>query len=914
MRNNQPITDEEYIVPEGSTLVSKTDLIGNITECNEAFELASGYTREQLIGQPHNLIRHPDIPAAVFKDLWETLAIGAPWSQIVKNRRANGGFYWVIARATPIYTEGKLSGYMSVRSPALDAHKQAATQIYKDIHDGKARIKNARVIYGTDWQAFNFFPRLCPQTQLMAIISLFYLIPAMLYAYQTGLNGISIALIGLLGLIPAYAYGSMRKKAMLKARDMLHTIASQQELITDWYDPTSFNGQLQSAITATGLATLEVREEAANERDQANRLQSAIDSVQSNIMIADMDHTIIYTNQTMQDFFKEREAQLKTILPTFDCSTIVGTDINQFHRNPHHMDNTLERVAQAEKLEMNIAGYHIILHITPVLNRTGTQMATLVEWEDQTAQVQLMEQVNNTVKAAQHGELDKRIDLSLVEGVAKELSLSLNNLLDTVSEPINEVVKVAIALSQGNLSESVEGDLHGRFAVMQDSLNVAIDNLACIIAETKMTASAVQKGAVEIQNGSLKLNERTQAEAASLEQTAASMEQITASVKQNAENATATVQTTQSTVQEAEAGVEVMNNAILSMEQINESSKQINDIIGLIDSIAFQTNLLALNAAVEAARAGEHGKGFAVVAGEVRTLAGKSSDAAKDIRTLIEDTVKKVSEGTLHVKGSGEALNKIVDAINGVSQVVEEIAHSSTEQSLGVDQVNIAMSQIDSSVQQNSVLAEETSVTAEELGKLSTMMDSNMGQFSVKKQITDHTKLRKPDSFDFALSRRNLRQWRILVRSYINDIEVSFDRQAAGNKDVCPLGQWLNSEGQKYQSTAINQLTTEHTEFHNFVSEILKLKDAGDIELANELMNKLENVTDKISISIDHVETEVANQTKKKQPVVKQQNSQKPATVSSSKKTPDLGRAKTIKTPAKPATQASDSSDEWADF
>lgn len=909
MRNNQPVIDEEYIVPEGSTLVSKTDLVGNITECNEAFELASGYTRKQLIGQPHNLIRHPDIPEAVFKDLWETLAIGAPWSQIVKNRRANGGFYWVIARATPIYENGKLSGYMSVRSPALDAHKQAATQIYKDINSGKARIKNARIIYGTDWQALKFFPRLNPQSQLMAIIGLFYLIPAMAYGYQTGLNSVAIALIGLLGLIPAYIYGSMRQKAMLKACSMLHTIASQEEIVTGWYDPTSFNGKLKSAITATGLATLEVREEAANERDQANRLQSAIDNVQSNIMIADMDHKIIYTNQTMQDFFAEREQQLKTILPSFDKNTLLGSDINQFHQNQHHMSTTLERVANSEELEMKIAGYHIILHITPVLNRTGTQMATLIEWEDQTAQMQLMVQVNSTVKAAQHGELDTRIDLSLVEGVAKELSLSLNNLLDTISQPINEVVKVAIALSQGDLSKAVEGDLHGRFAVMQDSLNVAIDNLACIISENKLTASAVQKDAIKIQNGSLKLNERTQAEAASLEQTAASMEEITASVKQNADNAAATIKTTQDTVNEAQAGVDVMHNAINSMEEINASSKQVSDIIGLIDSIAFQTNLLALNAAVEAARAGEHGKGFAVVAGEVRNLAGRSADAAKDIRSLIEDTVKKVSEGTQHVQGSGDALNQIVEAITEVSHVVEAIAHSSTEQSQGVDQVNAAMSQIDTSIQQNSILAEETSILAEELRKMSTMMNDNMGQFSVKKIISESSKLRKMDDFDFALSRRNLRQWRIIVRSYLNDIEIKFDRAAAGNKDVCALGQWLNTVGRDHNTAAINNLTTEHAEFHNFVSEILQLKDAGDVELATEMMGRLAKISDRMSTLIDQVETEYKTLNKQVSPRVKPIE----MTTATKKPTHTNKPKKAIAKPLqKPVVQ--NTPEEWADF
>ena len=206
---------------------------------------------------------------------------------------------------------------------------------------------------------------------------------------------------------------------------------------------------------------------------------------------------------------------------------------------------------------------------------------------------------------------------------------------------------------------------------------------------------------------------------------------MTAAVKHNADNAQQAATVTQTTATQAQAGVDVMHNAIESMEQINTSSQKINDIIGLIDSIAFQTNLLALNAAVEAARAGDHGRGFAVVAGEVRNLAGKSSDAAKDIRILIEDTVKKVSEGTLHVKGSGTALNEIVESIGKVNKIIEEIASSSNEQSIGVSQVNQAITEIDNAVQQNAALVEETAATAEELGNLSEKMNQNIAQFKL---------------------------------------------------------------------------------------------------------------------------------------------------------------------------------------
>lgn len=157
MRNNQPVINEEYQVPKSIHLVSKTDLVGNIIECNDAFEAASGFTRSELIGQPHNIIRHPDVPPVVFEDMWKTLKQGLTWSQLVKNRRKNGGFYWVLAQATPIFANGKPIGYMSVRSSINEEQKKAATQAYKDIASGKARIHYGQVYYGFNWQKFNIF-------------------------------------------------------------------------------------------------------------------------------------------------------------------------------------------------------------------------------------------------------------------------------------------------------------------------------------------------------------------------------------------------------------------------------------------------------------------------------------------------------------------------------------------------------------------------------------------------------------------------------------------------------------------------------------------------------------------------------------------------------------------------------------
>jgi len=860
MRNNQPITNDEYIVPNNITLVSKTDLNGSIYECNDAFEDASGFSKAELIGQPHNKVRHPDVPPAVFADMWSALKKGIPWTQIVKNRRADGGFYWVRANATPTYEDGKISGYMSVRSVVTEAEKEATTKAYKDIANGHATMHYGRVIYGPNWRRLNFFPRLNPQYQLTMLIGLLYLLPYLIYAELDGHSQIEIALVAILGLIPPMVYGLFKLKEERTLRNQIRQLASGNPIEIDQYDQTSFFGKMQNALQSASLGALERQEEAAYQLDNSARLQTAIDQVTANIMIADNNLNVIYMNQAMSEFMQQRETKLQTALPNFKADEILGSNIDIFHQNPAHNRAMLKSITETTIANIVVADYHLELKITPVYNRAGIKTSTLVEWLDNTSDVQLLNQIGRAVKSAQQGLLDRRIDLSQVDGVAKQLSESFNELLDTVETPINSVVNVAVALSDGDLTQHITGDYLGRFAVMQDSMNVAVDNLSSMMAQTKSATINVEQGAQQIKQGSLELNNRTQEQAASLEETASSMEQMTSAVRQNADNALQASDVTQKTANQANDGVNVMHSAISSMEQINESSQKINDIIGLIDSIAFQTNLLALNAAVEAARAGDHGRGFAVVASEVRNLAGKSSDAAKDIRVLIEDTVKKVTEGTHHVRGSGEMLNEIVSSIGNVNQIIEEIASSSREQSEGVTLVNNAITSIDTAVQQNAAMVEESAATAEELGDMAHSMNQNISQFKLDSSALGLDVSLKTGNFDFASARRAHRQWRVKVRAYVNDVDIKFDRNSADDGTKCALGKWIYGAGKQYQSLPTYQsLEQGHNELHSFIGKILALKDVDDIELANLEMSKLEDFSNKVINLITNLEKDIAN-------------------------------------------------------
>ncbi|MEO7073358.1 MAG: methyl-accepting chemotaxis protein, partial [Rhodanobacter sp.] len=238
-----------------------------------------------------------------------------------------------------------------------------------------------------------------------------------------------------------------------------------------------------------------------------------------------------------------------------------------------------------------------------------------------------------------------------------------------------------------------------------------------------------------IARGNDDLSQRTQEQASSLEETASSMEEMTSTVKQNAENASHANQLARGARQQAERGGEVAGKAILAMGEIDISSRKIGDIVGLIQEIAFQTNLLALNAAVEAARAGEQGRGFAVVATEVRSLAQRSANAAKEIKTLIHDSEDKVRSGSELVNQSGKALAEIVDSIKKVTDIVAEIAAASQEQSAGIDQVNNAVMQMDEMTQQNAALVEEASAAARAMQEQAAELNAQVGFFQLSDTI-----------------------------------------------------------------------------------------------------------------------------------------------------------------------------------
>ncbi len=476
---------------------------------------------------------------------------------------------------------------------------------------------------------------------------------------------------------------------------------------------------------------------------------------------------------------------------------------------------------------------------------------------------QMAETVNDisvTLGALSHGDFSKRVETD-ARGEFIVLKDAINTTVEGLEAFVEEVAVVQTRISEGDLTNLVSGHYQGKMAILKDSLNSSTRNMSEMIGKVGEVTRLVADESRSIADGSESISTRIQQQTVSLERTSTQMMQMTNTVRNNADSANNANQMTQEAQQKLEDGVGIMQKALQSMDEMSEASQKINDIITLIDGIAFQTNLLALNAAVEAARAGEHGRGFAVVAGEVRNLAGKSADAASEIKKLIENSVNISEQSGDYVRQTSEALTQINSSMGDISAMISAIAKASNEQAEGIDNVSQAISEMDTTTQQNAGLVEEAAAGSQDLLQQSSDLLGLVSEFKVDNTVLErvHRLQQSATAQEFDKMVQAHLAWKSKIRGFVDGMDIGVTYETATDHTACVLGKWYYGEGQAYAELPLMQeLGKEHEEMHQGIKKVMDAKEIGDTEMVEAGLAQVDEKSEKVVAILHQLMDEVA--------------------------------------------------------
>ncbi|WP_447044832.1 methyl-accepting chemotaxis protein [Vreelandella sp. H-I2] len=644
-------TADVYELADDDVLISRSDLQGRITYANQTFADVSGYPLEELMGEPHNLLRHPSMPNAIFQNLWETIETGKTWQGLIKNRRQSGEAYWMHTTIAPLLDGERVVGYTSIRRKATAGAIERAERVYAAMQEGKTR--GFKLHYGA-----------IRHTGVRGWVKRFSF--SSMQAKLIGMVLASIILLVLAGAAGVYGLTSSAERLRTLNQTGLEGISDLQQI----------DQRVSQAIQVLEPAVRNPR------RADLELLETQLTTMSINIEQSWQDFTAQRETESLQEGLT---AQLATFVESADITLNAIVDGNGFAAFEAFNDT-----------------------VQPTSDNISATVNALVEQERAAAQT-LMENAEQQQQVLLYGQLGV-----LLLGIVLMIGISMA-VLNSLIKSLNEARRVTFQIAAGNLANRVTLKRNDELGELLNSLETMRASLSGLITEVGNKVDVVTPASEHIKQQNEELASRTEQQASSLQQTASSMDQMTATVQQNTENARQANQLAMQNATTSRETGEHMQALVERMERIAASAGKMTDIISVIDGIAFQTNILALNASVEAARAGEQGRGFAVVANEVRNLAGRSADAAGEIRRLIDSAAQEISGGAQAVKEAEAAIDQVVTQVMKVSDIMEEISTASDEQSSGIAQINTAVSEMDHVTQQNASKVQTISSAAHDL-------------------------------------------------------------------------------------------------------------------------------------------------------------------------------------------------------